>query len=523
MQGKFPIQRKTLFKYILLLIFSLTTVFNFRAVATSSDDSITIDSLKNLVQQDIDDTLKVKVYRTLSKKFRKIKPEKSLEYCRMALSLCEQITTNPNEEIARKGKELMGASLVTIGMTYQHLGNYKKAISYYMQSLNIREQLGDKKGMSGSLNNIGVVYNLEGDFDKAINYYLKSLKLKESLNGVEKEMSQTLNNLGVAYLKRDELTIALDYFKRSLKLKEELGNELGIATGLNNIGIIYRKKGEYKKSLEAFNQSLEIDTRLNNKKGISYDLNSIGTLYHYLDDNQQAMEYYIKSLKIKEEMGDKGGITIGLLNIAIELTLLKEHEKSLDYLMRSKRIAEDIGAKSVLMSIYKTLAESYAQQEIYDKAFEYHSLYGEMKDSLFNEDKSKEIGKLEAKYEMEKKMEEEKRLSEEEERKRSLAESRRNNLQYSGILIFIVLLFATVSMLGKIAIPVRLAEGIIFFAFLLFFEFLLVLSDPYIETYSQGSPLGKLGFNAIVAALVFPLHSFFEEYLKRRIFNQKSR
>jgi len=35
-------------------------------------------------------------------------------------------------------------------------------------------------------------------------------------------------------------------------------------------------------------------------------------------------------------------------------------------------------------------------------------LYSQVKDSLFDEDKSKEIGKLEAKYEMERTIEEEK-------------------------------------------------------------------------------------------------------------------
>ncbi|MFH1320425.1 MAG: hypothetical protein ABII90_07220 [Bacteroidota bacterium] len=57
----------------------------------------------------------------------------------------------------------------------------------------------------------------------------------------------------------------------------------------------------------------------------------------------------------------------------------------------------------------------------------------------------------------------------------------------------------------------------IFFTFLLFFEFTLVLSDPYIERFSAGAPAIKLAFNAILAAMIFPLHSFFEGKLKERI------
>jgi len=93
-------------------------------------------------------------------------------------------------------------------------------------------------------------------------------------------------------------------------------------------------------------------------------------------------------------------------------------------------------------------------------------------------------------------------------------------LQYSGILIFLVLLGAGLLALGRLAIPIRLAEGMIFFTFLLLFEFTLVLLDPYIEQYSSGAPAIKLGFNAVLAGLIFPLHSFFESKLKSRLAKQ---
>jgi len=50
-----------------------------------------------------------------------------------------------------------------------------------------------------------------------------------------------------------------------------------------------------------------------------------------------------------------------------------------------------------------------------------------------------------------------------------------------------------------------------------FARYNLVLLDPYIEQYSSGAPAIKLGFNAVLAALIFPLHSFFENKLKNRI------
>jgi len=194
-----------------------------------------------------------------------------------------------------------------------------------------------------------------------------------------------------------------------------------------------------------------------------------------------------------------------------------EDNESTDSLEIESALAEKLELMKERKKVYLELIDSLSAKEEYEKAYEYQLLYAQLKDSLFDEDKSKEIGKLEAKFEMERKIEEEKRVKEATEKIERDRESRRNNLQYSGILIFIVLLFTGVFMVGRFSLPIRLAEGVVFFAFLLFFEFTLVLLDPFIEEMSSGAPAIKLGFNAVLAGLIFPLHSFFEERLKRNI------
>ena len=52
----------------------------------------------------------------------------------------------------------MGDSYNTIGLIYQDQGNYEKALEYYLKSLKIAKELGDKRGIGDSYNNIGLVY-----------------------------------------------------------------------------------------------------------------------------------------------------------------------------------------------------------------------------------------------------------------------------------------------------------------------------------------------------------------------------
>ncbi|MBL4658690.1 MAG: hypothetical protein JKX73_11860 [Flavobacteriales bacterium] len=144
-----------------------------------------------------------------------------------------------------------------------------------------------------------------------------------------------------------------------------------------------------------------------------------------------------------------------------------------------------------------------------------------MGDSINNEETKKASIRQQTKYEFEKaqiikeqKQKEQTRIQEEE-------LSRRDNLQYSVILIVILLVFGGVLGLGFVKVSPSVAEGLIFFAFLILFEFLLVLSDPYVDNITGGAPAYKLLTNAVLAALIFPLHSLFERLLKKRLIDHK--
>ena len=94
---------------------------------------------------------------------------------------------------------------------------------------------------------------------------------------------------------------------------------------------------------------------------------------------------------------------------------------------------------------------------------------------------------------------------------------RRNLFEYSGVVIGLIIIGLFVTLLGFVKVKPWVAEGITFFVFLLFFEFLLVLLDPYLDKFTKGEPAYKLLINAGVAACIFPLHALFERMLKRRL------
>ena len=66
-------------------------------------------------------------------------------------------------------------------------------------------------------------------------------------------------------------------------------------------------------------------------------------------------------------------------------------------------IAEDIGSKNDMKQAYGNLSDAYAEQKQFKKAYEYHRLYSELKDSIFNTESAMQIAGMQAQYESEKK------------------------------------------------------------------------------------------------------------------------
>ncbi len=413
-------------------------------------------------------------------------------------------------------KKSLADALNNIGYLYSSQGQLKEALDYYGRGLKIREEIDDKKGISNSLNNIGYLYETQGQVKEALDYYGRGLKIQEVIDD-KKGASNSLNNIAEIYRNQDQLNEALKYHIHSLKIREEIGYKYGIANSHNNIGLIYKKQGQFEEALEYHNKSLQIREEIGDKKGIANSLNNIGAIYTIKGQFKEALNYDIKSLKVSEEIGDKEGIGLSLNNIGYLHKNQGHFKEALEYGNRSLKISKEIGIPWSIKYAAKLLSGIYEKQGNGMKALEMYKLYIQMKDSINNEATQKASIRQQTKYEFEKAQIVKENEAKEQSRLEAEATGRRNNLQYSLMFLGILVLFVGILFLGFIKVSPSLAEGLIFFAFLILFEFVLVFTETYLEHYTQGEPMYNLFANSILALLIFPLHSVLERLLKKRI------
>lgn len=492
-----------------------------------------VDSLAERITQNLNDTVRINVLNKLAASFMYTNPDTAIVLSSHALAISK----------INKWEVGVAQSKGQLGSINYLKGDYTKALKYYHAALSISKGLGKssdsntaiagKIGAARRFGNIGSVYYSRGNYPQALDYYFKSIKIFEEMKQ-SWGIALSLGNIGGVYYSQEDYGKALEYFFRALKLDRELNRLNGISANLGNIANIFKNQGAYSLSLKYYFEALNLDEEQGNLNATAITLGNIGIVYRELGDSARsasasgedlartslyptALDYYFKALGMAKSLGDKNSVAINLGSIGSLYIDLGEYNKSEEYLQNGLILSKQIGARSYLKHHYQFLSHLYHKTQRPAQAFDAYKLYIIYRDSMDNEANTKAQTRTEMKYEYEKaellKEQEEKDVR----RLASEARSRRDNLQYSVVLICLLVIGVVVAMLGRLSLPVRMAEGIIFFSFLILFEFLLVLADPYIEEWSGGAPGFKLLFNAGIAAFIFPLHSFFEVRLKGRL------
>lgn len=260
------------------------------------------------------------------------------------------------------------------GRASNNLGERRKALDYYEQSLPIRRAVGDHAGEASTLNNIGLVYRVLGERRKALEYFEQSLLVSRAIDDRDGE-ARTLNNIGIVYNALGEQQKALEYYEQALSVSRALGDRAGEAGRLANIGIVYDELGQGRKALEYYKQALPILRSVGDRRGEADTLTNIGTAYDRLGEGRKALEYFEQALPTRRALGDRRGEAATLGNIGNAYVLLGEERKALKYYEQSLPILRAIGDRADEANtlhniglIYKKLGEERKALEYYEQA-----------------------------------------------------------------------------------------------------------------------------------------------------------
>jgi CHAT domain-containing protein/tetratricopeptide (TPR) repeat protein len=308
---------------------------------------------------------------------RKAEADRLLDACRndlktsknqQALQDCQQAV-----EVYKAIGDLSGQwkGLVNLGVAYQALGKYEKAIEYQLQSLAIAREIKDRLGEGKALGNLGLAYYSLGKYDKAIEYQLQRLAITREIKDRLGE-GQSLGNLGLAYDSLGKYDKAIEFQLQRLAIAQEIKDRRGEGQSLGNLGNAYQNLGKYDKAIEFFLQALAIAREIKDRNGEGACLGNLGIAYSSLGKYDKAIEFQLQSLEIKREIKDRSGEGNALGNLGIAYSSLGKYDKAIEYDLQCLSIAREIKDRNGEGSVLGNLGIAYYSLGKYDKAIEFY-------------------------------------------------------------------------------------------------------------------------------------------------------
>ena len=347
------------------------------------------DSLQTVLASQKEDSFKVQTLLELYKQYKN--PDTARFYAEQARDLAEKLNYTKGLAIAYK----------SIGITYYNQSKKVLVLENWNKSLEIFTARNDSVGIANLLSIIGAVYMNQGDDVKAVEYYLNALSIAEKINDKQR-IATVLNNMGSVYNHKPATQQkALDVYFRSLPISEELKDKNSIGTTSANIGEIYMEKGLNDSAIYFFNKSLAAHA---NTDKVMQPLNDLGAVYDSMGNYSKALWYHQQADSIGRQYDHPRSQITAQLGMAHVYTKTKDRTKALAAFLK----AEQLGVKSagdnfLLVKAYDGLAEIYASQHNYTKAFFYQKAFTDLKDTLYNRDAEKKLESAVFDYEIEKK------------------------------------------------------------------------------------------------------------------------
>ena len=290
---------------------------------------------------------------------------------------------------------------------YRYMGNlfysqskYSQAIKYLNKALAIYTAIDDQLNRYKTIDVLGDIFIDIGDYTQALSYhrqvytYYKKTENKES-------MPASLYSIGNLYSCLDNDSLAIHYFKTSLSICKQYDNKSGIAAGLNNIGVIYMRQKKYSAARKNMEQALDYWKAIGDKEKIAGTLLNIGSIYAYTKKYKKTLDYYHQSLAISRQINNNLIIAKTLYNIGSTYILTNSYNKAIEFLNQALEVAAKENIRPQLADIYEKLFIAYNNLNDSDQALKYNILYNAQKDTLYSQEKTNAIVRMETRHELE--------------------------------------------------------------------------------------------------------------------------
>jgi signal transduction histidine kinase len=390
---------------------------------TTSAQNNNIDSLKNELPKTSGND-RIKTLLELCWEYRFVNADTARQYGILALGM------------SRKAEDetLEVEALHNIGVTYEAQGAYTEALEYQLSALELRRKLGDDIKTANTLNNLGIIHDERGDFKEALDYYFQARRIYEKAGDKEK-IAMTALNIGIVLKGQKDFKQAAFYYRNAMTIYGQLGKKFGVAACYANLGSAYYYVPMYDSSLYYSLKATQAFEELNIQQFLPTTLCNAGMAFDKLDRKKESKEHLLRGIALHEKYNNRKDLSFALVYLSSVYRGERNYAEAKKNALRGLAMATEINAPQQILESRMELSKIYEAEGNVSKALEEFKAYDVVKDTLFKEEKTKQIAELQTRYETEKKESEIRFLRQENDLKDSRLE---RNQALLGMLVLLV-------------------------------------------------------------------------------------
>ncbi len=422
-----------------------------------------MDSLALALNHESTDTGRALLMIAIGKQLLDIKPDSAMVLAENALMLSRS-------SHFRRGET---RSLNLIGNIHYLLGDYPAGLANQFEALKTAEETSDVEGRQNSLAGIASEYESESDFHTAIGYLMKSNELDDQTHN-ERRLSSNLGSIGYCYEQLGNVDSAIIITKEAFRHAARIGDTSLMASCYGSLAGMYFKKGDDSGSLDYCRASLP-----------------------FLAGTQS---YYAMAVV---------DFTAGKVFDRIDAEGYDKKDSVLFYLMQSLEIAKSRKYTVLIRNAASYLARFYRPYNP-DSSYSYSDLARAMSDSMFNQEKQRQLQNIEFAERI--------RQQELAAKELKAKEVRKHNLQFAATGAVIILLLTLFFVFSRtVLVGQRFIRFFGVLGLLAVFEFINLLIHPVVARFTDESPVYMLIVLVAVASVLIPAHHALEHWITDKL------
>ncbi|MFK7926091.1 MAG: tetratricopeptide repeat protein [Bacteroidia bacterium] len=272
----------------------------------------------------------------------------------------------------------------------------RKSEEYGEEALEIAKILPYESGKAFANRVIGVSHWVRGNLDLAFSFLIDASDLYQEI-GDSLGLANSMLNLGMAYADQQNQSVAAKKYQDALAIFSALEASSRVATTYTKIADLSIQKEDYDEAYEQLQNALAIHKDNAFLYGIAEANGKLGKIALARKDYNGAISYLLLAVEAGEKRNDQVGQADHFQAIGLAYLQKGDLNQADTYLRSSMAIADSFKLRKIQRDVYETFKDLAIRRGDFEEAYGFAERYVEIKEELFNEEKSNIIANMEAK------------------------------------------------------------------------------------------------------------------------------